>query len=368
MGCNVSKKYYYLKDVPDKKKTQQICDKFVDICAIAFLDVPEKFITPNMCINVLNSSYLKQVFTYCNANAKDRFDKFVNHIPSHLNSNHYPLIKQKIMSLYAELEQREQQKQQEEINRDNKRINNYVPVQRIVDPVQRIVDGIVRNFRTIGEMQFNIITDNLILMIMNDVIDNKKYMTNRSFYRTLLCPEKYNITFEDPNVHFEILKIVVATRPNIVKYTPRNLTSSSDISVKLSVSQILNLIEIACNLDQEIIKYFAADFTKMRLFFSSQNESIKIQSSTYSITTLQNTVLSSSNIVVPIQTINLNESNESNDSKSGNCSICLVEKNSHVFLPCGHICSCDTCSKNFISKACPICRKIVQNIVKIYIV
>merc|ERR1712137_118308 len=47
------------------------------------------------------------------------------------------------------------------------------------------------------------------------------------------------------------------------------------------------------------------------------------------------------------------------------CVVCMSEKTSHAFVPCGHMCVCSECAKeNFTS--CPICRAAVVNIYKIY--
>lgn len=46
------------------------------------------------------------------------------------------------------------------------------------------------------------------------------------------------------------------------------------------------------------------------------------------------------------------------------CNICYVEEIDSVYIPCGHKCSCSLCSSKL--KSCPICRKQIKNVVKIY--
>ena len=47
-----------------------------------------------------------------------------------------------------------------------------------------------------------------------------------------------------------------------------------------------------------------------------------------------------------------------------NCSICYTNEKNVVFLPCKHNVTCSECSKNI--KNCPICRKKIIEIIKIY--
>ena len=46
------------------------------------------------------------------------------------------------------------------------------------------------------------------------------------------------------------------------------------------------------------------------------------------------------------------------------CCICMDSRRSIVFLPCGHVCVCNTCSKDLIQ--CPLCRVRIQQKIIIY--
>lgn len=43
------------------------------------------------------------------------------------------------------------------------------------------------------------------------------------------------------------------------------------------------------------------------------------------------------------------------DTGDLDCSICISEPKTLIFVPCGHFCSCNTCSSKIKNK-CPICR------------
>lgn len=48
------------------------------------------------------------------------------------------------------------------------------------------------------------------------------------------------------------------------------------------------------------------------------------------------------------------------------CKICMVAKKDTVLLPCGHTGICAGCSKSFIKKTCPFCRKKVRSVTKVF--
>ncbi len=52
--------------------------------------------------------------------------------------------------------------------------------------------------------------------------------------------------------------------------------------------------------------------------------------------------------------------------RSAECIICLSEKSTHIVLPCGHKCLCLGCSLGSGLKNCPLCRKDVDNIIKVF--
>ncbi len=51
------------------------------------------------------------------------------------------------------------------------------------------------------------------------------------------------------------------------------------------------------------------------------------------------------------------------DSGSTECSICMDSLKTHVFVPCGHYCTCLPCSLNIRNKHCPLCRTQFDSVV-----
>ena len=47
------------------------------------------------------------------------------------------------------------------------------------------------------------------------------------------------------------------------------------------------------------------------------------------------------------------------------CKICLEGSVEMVFIPCGHICACNSCAERVTS--CPLCRKTIEQSIKIYV-
>ena len=47
------------------------------------------------------------------------------------------------------------------------------------------------------------------------------------------------------------------------------------------------------------------------------------------------------------------------------CKICLSRCTDIVFIPCGHLCACSSCT--LFLKECPLCQKLIENIYKTYI-
>jgi len=52
----------------------------------------------------------------------------------------------------------------------------------------------------------------------------------------------------------------------------------------------------------------------------------------------------------------------------GMCVICLEEPKTHVFVPCGHVCACKSCSSQAMktNTSCPICRGAVSQSIQLY--
>lgn len=66
---------------------------------------------------------------------------------------------------------------------------------------------------------------------------------------------------------------------------------------------------------------------------------------------------------------------DDNDMGARECSVCMENKIKAVVLPCAHACMCLSCASKIIANAaasdergkCPICRKEIENIIKIYL-
>jgi len=52
------------------------------------------------------------------------------------------------------------------------------------------------------------------------------------------------------------------------------------------------------------------------------------------------------------------------EDKGNECSVCMENQPDVVFLPCGHVACCSQCSDGV--KACPICRKDIENKQKLF--
>jgi len=53
---------------------------------------------------------------------------------------------------------------------------------------------------------------------------------------------------------------------------------------------------------------------------------------------------------------------------AGICCICLERKSTHVFAPCGHMCSCESCAETSMERGqrCPLCRQEAAMTVRVY--
>jgi hypothetical protein len=58
----------------------------------------------------------------------------------------------------------------------------------------------------------------------------------------------------------------------------------------------------------------------------------------------------------------------SNSLDPGICVICMSNPKSHVFVPCGHFCSCGSCAADSmnINGSCPICRQDAHHIMRVF--
>jgi len=48
------------------------------------------------------------------------------------------------------------------------------------------------------------------------------------------------------------------------------------------------------------------------------------------------------------------------------CCLCLVGSASHVVVSCGHLCLCTGCHQSFKQSTCPMCRKPITDIIRVY--
>lgn len=48
------------------------------------------------------------------------------------------------------------------------------------------------------------------------------------------------------------------------------------------------------------------------------------------------------------------------------CRICWENEIDAIFLPCGHLSACEECARQMQNHDCPVCRKTVKQVVKIW--
>lgn len=67
-------------------------------------------------------------------------------------------------------------------------------------------------------------------------------------------------------------------------------------------------------------------------------------------------------------TVEENQDQESREEEMKECVICLCAKSDHALIPCGHLCVCKNDGKYLVQKKmkCPICRKKIDGVIKIY--
>lgn len=60
---------------------------------------------------------------------------------------------------------------------------------------------------------------------------------------------------------------------------------------------------------------------------------------------------------------------EPSGSKNGECTVCFDSEVDTVIYTCGHMCLCNTCGlklKKQLNACCPICRRVIKDVIKIY--
>ena len=54
------------------------------------------------------------------------------------------------------------------------------------------------------------------------------------------------------------------------------------------------------------------------------------------------------------------------DEEDSFCHICWELEIDAVFLPCGHLTACEDCARQMVNHDCPVCRKVVKQVVKVF--
>ena len=52
------------------------------------------------------------------------------------------------------------------------------------------------------------------------------------------------------------------------------------------------------------------------------------------------------------------------DAANSECVVCLDGRRECVFVPCGHVATCEQCSGTLVN--CPICRASIERVVRVY--
>ena len=50
------------------------------------------------------------------------------------------------------------------------------------------------------------------------------------------------------------------------------------------------------------------------------------------------------------------------------CVVCMEQEKSYVLVPCGHAVVCQSCAENIMAttRACPVCRQHVEQVIKLF--
>jgi len=51
------------------------------------------------------------------------------------------------------------------------------------------------------------------------------------------------------------------------------------------------------------------------------------------------------------------------------CCVCMEANKTHILIPCGHVCVCETCADTIMAttKICPVCRAVSQQVCKVFL-
>ena len=72
-------------------------------------------------------------------------------------------------------------------------------------------------------------------------------------------------------------------------------------------------------------------------------------------------------LVQALRAVLSSNNDKSNDKTTDNCCvICLDAARTHVMVPCGHKCLCESCTYHMKKLECPMCRKPATDIIKVY--
>jgi hypothetical protein len=60
---------------------------------------------------------------------------------------------------------------------------------------------------------------------------------------------------------------------------------------------------------------------------------------------------------------------EAKDQSFGPCAICLTGPRTHIFVPCGHMCTCQPCSNKIMNQSgkCPICSQLATTVMEVFV-
>lgn len=149
--------------------------------------------------------------------------------------------------------------------------------------------------------------------------------------------------------------------------TPPSIGSASycDLSDLPSMSQLVHGHYLSMRVAEELVRGFGGSAVS------------DISETTTTTTTTTSNSSGAGNLPdFPIDLCSSDDEHcDDNEMGARECSVCMENKIKAVVLPCAHACMCLSCASKIISNAadsgekgkCPICRKEIENIIKIYL-
>ena len=185
-------------------------------------------------------------------------------------------------------------------------------------------------------------------------------------------PNEPNFGASQPEASVEKNKNYRKHSTNGPKIRIHNLDADFGESVKVSNKVKENIpfevLEYLENIERENQKCkealgFMETFMKRYEKLNIQNQNLQLQ-----IQTLQDQNLNfeNKNTNLEVQAKNL-EAQAKNLEDAHMCKICMENEICFVFIPCGHLITCENCAVNRDLKNCPICRKQITKRVKTYL-